>query len=547
MLRIEERVSRYQKNPRIFFTHSKKDFKIPQMSRKKILIIGSGPYSIGSSVEFDWCGVQVLRTLHKLGYETVFMNSNPETVSTDFDECDRLYFEELTLEKVLDIYEKEKPDGVIFSTGGQIAQNMANDLADYGVPLLGTKVDSIDNCEDRAKFSALCDELEIDQPEWQSFEKLSDAKKFAEKVGFPVLVRPSFVLSGAAMAVASDMEMLEEYLEIAVGTTNSSVVISKFEDNAKEIEFDGVAQNGQIICSAIAEHVENAGVHSGDATIVLPPQNVYLETIRRVRMIAGKLAEKLQISGPFNIQFLARQNEIKVIECNLRASRSFPFASKVLGQNFIEIATKILVDEKVSPQEKNMLEIPKVGVKAAQFSFSRLKGADPNLGVEMSSTGEVGCFGDTIEEAFLKSMISVGFTLPKQNSTILVTLGKLRDKVGFIESAKRLQKLGFSFVGTEGTSTFLNENGIECGTVYKLSSEKHPNVVDEIKNQKISLVINTANKFSHEERTDGYLIRRAAIDANVPLLINLQLVKLLAKSLEKFPNEEDLPAFAYGE
>lgn len=518
-----------------------------KMSKKKILIIGSGPYSIGSSVEFDWCGVQVLRTLKKMGHETIFINSNPETVSTDFDECDRLYFEELTVERVLDVYEKEQPDGVIFSTGGQVAQNMVNELADFGLPLLGTPVESIDSCEDRAKFSALCDELEIDQPAWESFENLKDAKKFAETVGFPVLVRPSFVLSGAAMAVATDMDMLEEYLKTAVGTSKASVVISKFEENAKEVEFDGVAQNGDIICSAIAEHVENAGVHSGDATIVLPAQKLYLETIRRVRNIAGKLVKKLNISGPFNIQFLAKQNEIKIIECNLRASRSFPFASKVLDQNFIEIATRIMMGEEQKSQEKNFLDVPKVGVKAAQFSFSRLKGADPNLGVEMSSTGEVGCFGNTVEEAFLKSMISVGFKIPGKNTKILVTLGKLKDKVDFLETAKKLSKLGFTFVGTEGTSAFLNENDVPCETVHKVSTEKHPNVLDEINEKRVSLVINTANKFSHEERTDGYLIRRAAIDTNTPLLINLQLVTLLAKALEKFPTEDDLGVFAYDE
>ena len=517
------------------------------MSKKKILIIGSGPYSIGSSVEFDWCGVQVLRTLHKLGHETIFINSNPETVSTDFDECDRLYFEELTLEKVLDIYDKEQPDGVIISTGGQIAQNMVDQLAEYGVPLLGTSVESIHQCEDRAKFSALCDELAIDQPRWQEFAQIDEAKKFAKDVGFPVLVRPSFVLSGAAMAVATCIESLEEYLNIAVGTTDASVVISKFEANAKEIEVDAVAQDGQIICSAIAEHVENAGVHSGDATIVLPPQNLYIETIRRVRIIAQKLAKALNISGPFNIQFLARENEIKIIECNLRASRSFPFASKVLGQNFIEIATRILLEEKLEPQEKNLLDIPKVGVKAAQFSFSRLKGADPALGVEMSSTGEVGCFGSSVEEAFLKSIISVGFVLPEPGSTILVTLGKLRDKVEFLKAAPAFLRLGFSFVGTAGTAKFLNENEIPCEEVYKISADKHPNVIDEIKDKKVSLVINTPNKFSHEERTDGYLIRRAAIDANIPLLTNLQLTRLLARSLEKFPREEDLPVFAYDE
>ncbi|MCF7812336.1 ATP-grasp domain-containing protein [Candidatus Gracilibacteria bacterium] len=517
----------------------------PSKKKKKILIIGSGPYSIGSSVEFDWCGVQVLRTLRELGHETLFINSNPETVSTDYDECDRLYFEELTPERVLDICDREKPDGVIFSTGGQIAQNMVEELKSSGVPLLGTSVQSIQQCEDREKFSALCDELEIDQPRWKAFDKGKDAIAFAKKEGFPVLVRPSFVLSGAAMAVATNKEDLISYLDAAVGTSRASVVISKFEENAKEIECDAVAQDGQIICSAIAEHVENAGVHSGDATIVLPAQDLRLETIRRVRQIAQKLARKLNISGPFNIQFLARENEIKVIECNLRASRSFPFASKVLGQNFIEIATRIWMGEKLKPQEMNPLEIRSVGVKAAQFSFSRLKGADPVLGVEMSSTGEVACFGDTVEEAFLKSMLSVGFVLPPPKSKILLTIGKLKDKVKFLPIARRLADLGFSFVATAGTADFLSENKICCAKVYKISSGRHPNVADTIEKKKVALVINTPNKFSHEEISDGYLIRRKAVDRNVPLIANLQLAKLLARSLAKFPQAEDLPVFDY--
>jgi carbamoyl-phosphate synthase large subunit len=516
-------------------------------TRKKFLILGSGPYCIGSSVEFDWCGVQVLRTLKAAGHETVFMNSNPETVSTDFDECDRLYFEELTLERVLDIYEKEKPEGVIFSTGGQVAQNLAMHLEEYGVNLIGTAVASVDRCEDRQKFSEMCDLLNVDQPAWARFENLTDAYSFADEVGYPVLVRPSFVLSGAAMAVATTHEMLEEYLESAVGSTKSSVVISKFLQNAKEIEFDGVAQEGTIIVSAISEHIENAGVHSGDATIVLPPQNLYLETVRRVRKIAQKIAKELNISGPFNIQFLARENDIKVIECNLRASRSFPFASKVLGQNFIEIATRVWLGEILEPQEKNLLEVQAVGVKAAQFSFSRLKNADPNLGVEMSSTGEVACFGNTMEEAFLKSFISVGFELPKPNSKILVTLGTIKDKADFLPIAKKFMRLGFTFAGTEGTAEFLRDNEYECETVYKVSSDQHPNVVDMIEDRAVGLVINTSNRFSHEEISDGYLIRRKAVDRNVPLLTNLQLSKLLARSLEQIPDLKDLEILPYHE
>lgn len=513
--------------------------------KKKILIIGSGPYSIGSSVEFDWCGVQVLRTLKKLGVQTVFMNSNPETVSTDYDECDRLYFEELTVERVLDIYEKENPDGVIFSTGGQIAQNMAEALHKAGVPLVGTSVKSIDMCEDRSKFSTLCDALGIDQPKWEKFTNTDDAVAFAKQQGFPVLVRPSFVLSGGAMAVATCEQTLVDYLNTAVGSSKASVVISKFESNAKEIEFDGVAQDGRIVCSAISEHIENAGVHSGDATIVLPAQNITLETMRRVRRISQDLAQKLAISGPFNIQYLARENEIKVIECNLRASRTFPFVSKVLGQNFIDRATRLWMGEKIPNQEVNPLNIQTVGVKAAQFSFSRLKGADPTLGVEMASTGEVGCFGESLEEAFLKSLISVGFRIPKKNSKILLTIGRTEDKYKIIPVVEKFQELGFSFIATEGTSAFLNDKGFRCERVYKISSKKHPNVLDTIENKDVELVINTANKFSHNEISDGYLIRRKAIDRNIPLIINLQKAKLIAKTLKKYPTERDLPVVAY--
>ncbi len=512
-----------------------------EQSSKKICIIGSGPYCIGSSVEFDWCSVQVLRTLRKYGHQTIFINSNPETVSTDFDECDKLYFEELTLERILDICEHEQPDGVIFSTGGQIAQNLAIKLEEHGVKLLGTKVSSINICEDRQKFSALCDKLNISQPDWDRFTNLSQAFLFAEKVGYPVVVRPSFVLSGAAMAVATSEENLQDFLEKAVGNTNNSVVISKFADNAKEIEFDAVAQNGKLVCSSISEHIEHAGVHSGDATIVLPPQNLYLETIRRVRNIAQKLAKELNISGPFNIQFLAQENNLQIIECNLRASRTFPFVSKVLKQNFIELATRVWLDEKLIPQEKNLLEITSVGVKAAQFSFSRLKNSDPNLGIEMSSTGEVACFGETVEEALLKSLISVGFILPSKHSTILLTLGKLKDKVEFLPTALRLVELGFDLVGTEGTSKFLSENNCPCSTVYKISSKHHPNIKDVLEQDdhvSISLVINTANKFSHEEVSDGYLIRRKTIDLNIPLIINLQLAKLLVRSFGSISYEE---------
>ena len=506
----------------------------------KYLIIGSGPYCIGSSVEFDWCSVQVLRTLRSLGHQTVFINSNPETVSTDFDESDKLYFEELSVERVLDIFDRERPDGVIFSTGGQIAQNMVCELQKSGLPLVGTSADSIEKCENRAAFSTLCDQLGIDQPKWATFQTKKDAISFAEKVGFPVLVRPSFVLSGAAMAVANSKESLIEFLKNAAGIdpkngSENSIVITKFEQNSKEIEFDAVAQNGEIICSAVCEHIENAGVHSGDATMVLPAQNLYLETVRRVRKIAGKLAANLQISGPFNIQFLARQNEVKVIECNLRASRSFPFVSKILEQNFIEIATRIWAGEKLLPQEKSVFELEQVGVKAAQFSFSRLKSADPVLSVEMSSTGEVACTGQTIEEAFIKSLLSVGFQMPGKPGKILATMGKIEDKIDFLPIARAFGEMGFSFVATAGTAKILNRNGIECEEVAKISeSQNGQNAADLIGNRQVCLVFNTPNKFAHEEISDGYHIRRAATDANIPLITNLQIAKLLAKSLEPF-------------
>ena len=505
------------------------------MTPQKIFVLGSGPYCIGSSVEFDWCGVQVLRTLRALGHQTIFLNSNPETVSTDFDECDRLYFDELTVEKVLDIVHQEQPSGVIFSTGGQVAQNMILDLSKAGVPLLGTAVKSIETCEDRSQFSQFCDQLGLSQPQWDKFSDQQSAIDFAEKVGYPVLVRPSFVLSGAAMAVAGNAEQLKEYLSRAVNKKTgapSQIVLSKFEEQAKELEFDGVACEGEVIASAISEHIEHAGVHSGDATIVLPPQDLRLETLRRVRTLSAKIAAELKIHGPFNIQFLARDNFLKVIECNLRASRSFPFVSKVLGQNFIELSTRIWLGEKPKPQVVDLSTLDHVGVKMAQFSFSRLKQSDPNLGVEMSSTGEVGCLGKKVEEAFLKSLLAVGFRLPKKQSKILVTIGKITEKVAFLPSAKKLKDLGYEFLATPGTAQFLQENGFECSVAHKIQSEDHPNVMELLEEHEVSLVINTANKFSHEEISDGYLIRRQAIDRNIPLLTNLQLVKMLVRSLE---------------
>lgn len=510
------------------------------------MVLGSGPYSIGSSVEFDWSSVQVLRTLRKKGYKTIFVNSNPETVSTDYDEVDKLYFEELTAERVLDIYRKEKPAGMIVCTGGQVAQNMILELAANGVNILGTDVKDIERCEDRGAFSEMCDKLGIDQPRWQTFATKEEAINFAKEVGFPVLVRPSFVLSGAAMAVANSDEALMDYLQSAVGQTNASVVISKFEQNAKEIELDAVAVNGEIVCQAIGEHLENAGVHSGDATIVMPPQAIYTETLRKVNMIGKKLAKELNITGPFNAQFLAKQNKVMIIECNLRASRSFPFASKVLGQNFMQMATLGIVGQEVKPHIMRLEDIQAVGVKAAQFSFSRLKGADPMLGVEMSSTGEVACFGQNIEEALLHSLISVGFRLPEKGSKVLITLGKVTDKADFLPIGKQLIDMGFTLLGTEGTSAFLQSEGLDCEPVYKVS-DKHPNVLDAIEQENVQLVINTPNKYSHEERSDGYLIRRKAIDNNIPLITNLQLMKVLVRAINMYPSEESLPIMAYDE
>lgn len=505
--------------------------------KKKIIVLGSGPYSIGSSVEFDWCCVTALQTVGKEGYETIMINYNPETVSTDYDISDKLYFDELSVERVLDIYEKENPQGVILSTGGQIPNNIATKLKAVGVTILGTDPKNIDRAENRHKFSEMLDKLEIDQPKWKELTKVSKAVQFAKKVKYPVLVRPSYVLSGAAMRVAHTQDLLIDFLKHATEVSpEAPVVISKFEKGAKEIEIDAVAYKGKLVIWAIAEHIEHAGVHSGDATIVLPPQKLYIETIRRVKKITKKIANELNISGPFNIQFLAKANNVKVIECNLRASRSFPFSSKVTGYNFIEIATKAMIDKKDDPALKNKeyrtLDLDYVGVKAPQFSFSRLQGADPVLGVEMASTGEVACFGENLYEAFLKAMISVGFVIPRKN--ILLTIGRIEDKADFLSSARKLHKLGFNLFATEGTSDFLNNNGIKNSKLYKVSTGKSPNILDYIMQKKLDLVIDIPKNYTRQEITDGYMIRRKAIDMNIPLFTNIQIAKIMTDVLERY-------------
>jgi len=511
--------------------HGSVDDDIKSRSNKEaVIVLGSGAYCIGSSVEFDWCCVNAIKTSKKSGYETIMINYNPETVSTDYDTCDKLYFEELSFERVMDIYEKENPHGIISAMGGQIPNTLVTRLDKAKAKLLGTRAKYIDNAEDRHKFSALLDEIGVDQPKWKEFSSLDQAYKFANKVGYPVLVRPSYVLSGAAMSVAQTEEQLRSYIEKAVGLeSKASIVISKFEVGAKEIEIDAVAKNGEIVIYAISEHVENAGVHSGDATIVLPPQKLYLATVNRIKKVAKEIAKNLHITGPFNMQFLAKDNRIKVIECNLRSSRSFPFASKVTGYNFIEIATKLILGVEVKEEKYRTLDLDHVGVKAPQFSFSRLKGADPTLGVEMASTGEVACFGDDLKEAFLKAQISVGFKMPKKN--ILISAGKTEDKVYLLESAKMLSEHGFKLFATSGTAKFLNEEGLEVTSVAKASQNKEPNLATLIENNKLDMIINIPSKYSHQEVTDGYKIRRKAIDHNIPLITNVQVAALLIDAI----------------
>ena len=490
---------------------------------RSIIVLGSGAYRIGSSVEFDWCGVQALNTIRKEGYRSVMINYNPETVSTDYDMCDRLYFDELTFERVMDIIDLETPYGVIVSTGGQIPNNLAMLLDEQHVPILGTKAQDIDNAEDRAKFSQMLTNNGINQPEWSALTSMEDIDRFIDRVGFPVLVRPSYVLSGAAMNVCSNEDELRRFLQLAANVSEDHpVVVSKFIEHAKEIEMDAVAKNGEVIAYAISEHIEFAGVHSGDATIQFPPQKLYVETVRRCKRVGRQIAKELHINGPFNIQFMARDNDILVIECNLRASRSFPFVSKVLKINLIELATRVMLGLPVEKPSKNLFDLDYVGIKASQFSFNRLQKADPVLGVDMSSTGEVGCLGDDTNTALLKSMLSVGHRIPKKN--ILLSTGGAKQKVAMLDAAKMLIDHGYKLYATGGTSKFLNENGIENTHVLWPSEEgDEPKALDLLHNHTIDMVVNIPKNLTSSELTNGYKIRRAAIDLNVPLITNARL------------------------
>ncbi len=491
--------------------------------RNSIIVLGSGAYRIGSSVEFDWCGVQALNTIRKNGFRSVMINYNPETVSTDYDMCDRLYFDELTFERVMDIIELENPHGVIVSTGGQIPNNLAMRLDSERVPILGTSAKSIDNAEDRDKFSAMCDRIGVDQPAWAALTSMDDINQFIEKVGFPVLVRPSYVLSGAAMNVCSNQDELERFLQLAANISKKHpVVVSKFHEHNKEIEMDAVAKDGEIIAYAISEHIEFAGVHSGDATIQFPPQKIYVETVRQIKKVSKKIAKELNISGPFNIQFLAEQNHLRVIECNLRASRSFPFVSKVLKLNLIELATKIMLGLPFERPEKNLFDLDYVGIKASQFSFNRLQKADPVLGVDMASTGEVGCIGDDTASALLCAMLSVGHRIPKKG--VLLSTGPGKQKADMLRAAQQLIEHGYQLYATGGTSRYLEENGIKNTLVHWPSEEgMQPQALDLLHSHEIDMVVNVPKNLSVGELTNGYKIRRAAIDLNIPLITNSRL------------------------
>ncbi|WP_455628351.1 carbamoyl-phosphate synthase (glutamine-hydrolyzing) large subunit [Parabacteroides chinchillae] len=490
--------------------------------RRSIVVLGSGAYRIGSSVEFDWCGVQALNTIRKEGWRSVMINYNPETVSTDYDMCDRLYFDELTFERVMDILELENPHGVIVSTGGQIPNNLAMRLDEQHVNILGTSAKSIDNAEDREKFSAMLDRIGVDQPRWKELSSMEDIHAFVDEVGFPVLVRPSYVLSGAAMNVCSNQDELERFLKLAANVSKKHpVVVSQFIEHAKEVEMDAVADKGEIVMYAISEHIEFAGVHSGDATIQFPAQKLYVETVRRIKRISKQIAKELNISGPFNIQYLAKGNEIKVIECNLRASRSFPFVSKVLKINFIELATRIMLGLPVEKPNKNEFDLDYVGIKASQFSFNRLQKADPVLGVDMASTGEVGCIGDDLSEAVLKSMLSVGYRIPAKN--ILLSTGTPKQKVAMLDAAKMLAAKGYNLYATGGTYRFLTENNIPCTQVYWPSEQGEPQALTMLHEKKIDMVVNIPRDLSAGELDNGYKIRRAATDLNIPLITNARL------------------------
>ena len=513
--------------------------------RQSVVVLGSGAYRIGSSVEFDWCGVQALNTIRKEGWRSVMINYNPETVSTDYDICDRLYFDELTFERVLDILELENPHGVIVSTGGQIPNNLALRLDAQGIRILGTSAESIDRAEDRDKFSATLDMIGVDQPEWRALTSQEDIQEFVQEVGFPVLVRPSYVLSGAAMNVCSNNEELERFLALAANVSKQHpVVVSRFIEHAKEVEMDAVAKEGEIIAYAISEHIEYAGVHSGDATIQFPPQKLYVETMRRIKRISRSIAKELNISGPFNIQFLARNNDIKVIECNLRASRSFPFVSKVLKLNFIELATKIMLGMEVQKPDKSLFDLDYVGIKASQFSFNRLQNADPVLGVDMTSTGEVGCLGHDTSCALLKAMLSVGYRIPQK--AILLSTGDSKQKVDLLEAARMLQQQGFTLYATEGTSAFLEENGVKTVRVYWPSEEGTPQALDLLHQKEIDMVVNIPKDLSSGELSNGYKIRRASIDLNIPLITNARLASAFISAFCSM-KVEDLAILSWNE
>ena len=514
--------------------------------RNSVIVLGSGAYRIGSSVEFDWCGVQALNTIRKQGYRSIMINYNPETVSTDYDMCDRLYFDELTFERVMDIIDAETPHGVIVSTGGQIPNNLAMYLDEQNVPILGTAAKDIDNAEDRAKFSSMLTENGINQPEWSALTSMDDIDKFVDRVGFPVLVRPSYVLSGAAMNICSNKDELTRFLQLAANVSEDHpVVVSKFIEHAKEIEMDAVAQNGEIMAYAISEHIEFAGVHSGDATIQFPPQKLYVETVRRIKRISRQIAKQLHINGPFNIQYMARDNDILVIECNLRASRSFPFVRKVLKLNFIDLATKIMLGVPVEKPNKNLFDLDYVGIKASQFSFNRLQKADPVLGVDMSSTGEVGCLGDDSSTALLKSMLSVGQRIPKK--TVLLSTGGAKQKAEMLDAAKMLLQHGYELYATGGTSKYLTENGIENTLVYWPSDEgKAPQALDLLHEKKIDMVVNIPKDLTPRELTNGYKIRRAAIDLNVPLITNSRLASAFITAFCNV-SMDDIDIKAWGE
>ena len=509
----------------LYFTYATDGHDIDYYKNEKsVVVLGSGAYRIGSSVEFDWCSVNAIETARKLGYKSIMINYNPETVSTDYDMCDRLYFDELSLERVLDVIDLEEPKGVIVSVGGQIPNNLAMKLHRRGVPVLGTSPINIDRAENRDKFSAMLDKLGIDQPAWRALTSFDDIKEFVDKVGFPVLVRPSYVLSGAAMNVCHSSEELERFLKMATEVSKEyPVVVSQFMQDTKEIEFDAVADKGQIVEYAISEHVEYAGVHSGDATMVFPAQNIYFSTIRQIKKTACKIAEELNISGPFNIQFLAKNREIKVIECNLRASRSFPFVSKILKRNFIETATKIMLDTPYNKPDKSEFDIDRIGVKASQFSFARLQNADPVLGVDMSSTGEVGCIGDDMNEALLNALIATGYRIPEKR--ILMSSGGVKGKVALLEPARQLAKKGFEVYATAGTAKFLKENEVPVITVGWPDENSENNVMDMIAEHKFDLIINVPKNQTRRELTNGYRIRRGAIDHNIPLMTNVRLAK----------------------